>query len=54
MIDHVWRERLMVADRLICLDAEGSRAFALARALEEVRRAAIRGAKAVRDMVRRK
>jgi len=54
MIDHVWRERLMVADRLLCLDAQGSRAFALARALEEVRRAAIRGAKAARDMARRR
>jgi len=54
MIDHVWRERLMVADRMLCLDAGGLRAFALARALEEVRRAAIRGAKALRDMARRR
>ena len=53
MIDHIWRERLLVADRLICPGPEHSTAFALARRLEGLRRRAIGGAKAVRDVLRR-
>jgi hypothetical protein len=53
MIDHVWRERRVLADRLISPGPGGSMGFALARALEGLRRCAIGGAKAVRDAVRR-
>ena len=45
MIDHVWRERLVLADRLIRLGPDGGAAFALAGALEASRRAAIRSVK---------
>jgi len=50
MIDHLWRERLALADRLIGVRA--SPAFALACRLEQVRRAAISGAKTLRDRIR--
>jgi CelD/BcsL family acetyltransferase involved in cellulose biosynthesis len=53
MIDHMWRERLVLADRLIRLGPEGGAAFRLAGALEASRRAAIRGAKSLRRLVRR-
>jgi CelD/BcsL family acetyltransferase involved in cellulose biosynthesis len=45
MIDHIWRERLPVADRLIHVGPHGSVAFPLAAALEATRRAAIALAK---------
>jgi hypothetical protein len=45
MIDHIWRERLPVADRLIHVGPHGSAAFPLAAALEAARRAAIALAK---------
>jgi CelD/BcsL family acetyltransferase involved in cellulose biosynthesis len=51
MIDHIWRERLVLADRLICL-GPGRHAFAIARALELLRRGAIAGLKRVRDLAR--
>ena len=51
MIDHVWRERLALADRLVSVGRGTSFAFALVRALEQMRRAAIGGAKALRDCV---
>jgi hypothetical protein len=41
MIDHIWRERLAVADRLIHVGPHGSTAFGLAAALEATRRAAL-------------
>jgi CelD/BcsL family acetyltransferase involved in cellulose biosynthesis len=50
MIDHIWRERLGVADLLMHVGPRPS--FALARVLERSRRAAISGAKRLRDAVR--
>jgi CelD/BcsL family acetyltransferase involved in cellulose biosynthesis len=52
MIDHVWRERLVLADRLICPDPGGGLHFGLACWLEGLRRGAFEAAKAVRDVVR--
>jgi GNAT acetyltransferase-like protein len=54
MIDHVWRERLALADRLVSVGRGKSFGFALARALEQMRRTAISGAKALRDVVKRR
>ncbi len=53
MIDHVWRERLVLSDRLIRVGPDGGAAFALAGALEASRRAAIRSAKSLRRLLRR-
>jgi CelD/BcsL family acetyltransferase involved in cellulose biosynthesis len=52
MIDHVWRGRLTLADRLIAVGPSRSFGFALARRLERLRRAAIGAAKALRSAVR--
>jgi hypothetical protein len=52
MIDHIWRERLALADRLICLGPQQRHAFALAAALERLRRGAIAGLKRLRDLAR--
>jgi CelD/BcsL family acetyltransferase involved in cellulose biosynthesis len=46
MIDHLWRERLALADHLIAVRA--TRSFALACRLEQVRRAALSVAKMLR------
>ncbi|MEA2945058.1 MAG: hypothetical protein QOI40_388 [Alphaproteobacteria bacterium] len=54
MIDHVWRERLVVADRLLCVNPARSFRFAQACALETARRSAIDGAKRLRDLIRRR
>ncbi len=54
MIDHVWRERLALADRLVSVGSARSFGFALARTLETLRRAAIGGAKALRDLAKRR
>jgi CelD/BcsL family acetyltransferase involved in cellulose biosynthesis len=54
MIDHVWRERLAIGDRLIHVGPGGASTFALARTLEASRRAAIGGAKTLRDLIRRR
>jgi hypothetical protein len=54
MIDHVWRERLALADRLVCVSPGRSLGFALACALEALRRAAIDGGKVLRNMLRRR
>ena len=51
MIDHVWRERLALCDRLIGLKASAL-PFALACRIEALRRAAVATAKAVRDRIR--
>jgi CelD/BcsL family acetyltransferase involved in cellulose biosynthesis len=51
MIDHVWRERLALSDRLIALRPSAV-PFALACRIEALRRSAIAGAKAVRDRLR--
>jgi hypothetical protein len=52
MIDHVWRERLVLADRLMRVTPEGKLSFALARALEATRRTLIAAAKRARDFWR--
>jgi hypothetical protein len=54
MIDHIWRERLVVADRLVRIGPHGRARFALARSLEAARRAALGGAKALRDAIARR
>ncbi len=51
MIDHVWRERLELADRLMCIGEADSLRFALACRLEQARRGAVGLAKALRDIV---
>ena len=53
MIDHVWRERLALADRLIRVGPGNRAGFALACALETARRGAITAAKRARDLIRR-
>jgi hypothetical protein len=52
MIDHIWRERLPLADRLIGVGASGT-TFACACTLETLRRAGIAAARAARDLLRR-
>ena len=52
MIDHLWRERVTIADWLIGLQGSGSSPFALVRALEPLRREAFSAAKRVRDLLR--
>jgi hypothetical protein len=52
MIDHVWRERLAVSDRLIEVKPQAI-PFGLTCKLEELRRAAIAKAKVLRDKIRR-
>jgi hypothetical protein len=54
MIDHIWRERLTLADRLIGLEPGGTLRFRAACALETSRRSAIGAAKALRDWRRRR
>ena len=51
MIDHVWRERLALSDRLIAL-RPSAMPFALACRIEALRRSAIAAAKALRDRLR--
>jgi CelD/BcsL family acetyltransferase involved in cellulose biosynthesis len=51
MIDHIWRERLMLGDRLIGVRPRAG--FALARKMEPVRRLAIAAAKGIRNRFRR-
>jgi CelD/BcsL family acetyltransferase involved in cellulose biosynthesis len=51
MIDHVWRERLALCDRLIAVRPQAP--FARARYLEAVRSLAIVQAKSLRDRLRR-
>ena len=53
MIDHIWRERLDVADRLIRIGPDGETAFAIACTLENLRRTVIAFAKRGRGLVRR-
>ena len=51
MIDHVWRERLALSDRLIAL-RPSAMPFALACWIETLRRSAIAAARALRDRIR--
>ena len=53
MINRTWRERLALADRLICVDARSAASFAAVCALETLRRAAETSAKALRNLARR-
>ena len=53
MIDHIWRERLVLADRLIGLEPGATLRFRAACALETSRRGAMGAAKALRDWVAR-
>ncbi len=53
MIDRTWRERLALADRLICVDARSAASFAAVCALETLRRAAETSAKGLRNLARR-
>jgi CelD/BcsL family acetyltransferase involved in cellulose biosynthesis len=52
MIDHVWRERLALADRLVRVGPQHGLAFGLACTLERARRGAIAGLKRLRDAAR--
>jgi CelD/BcsL family acetyltransferase involved in cellulose biosynthesis len=51
MIDHVWRERLALSDRLIAL-RQSAMPFALTCWIETLRRSAIAATKALRDRIR--
>jgi CelD/BcsL family acetyltransferase involved in cellulose biosynthesis len=53
MIDHVWRERLALADRLMCVAPINATLFAEVCRLEMLRRAAIRAGKGLRRLLRR-
>jgi hypothetical protein len=52
MIEHVWRERLALADRLVRVGPQHGLAFGLACPLERARRAVIAGLKPVRNAAR--
>jgi hypothetical protein len=54
MIDHVWRERLGLADHLVRVGPQQRLAFAAAGALERLRRTAIANLKQLRDLLRRR
>jgi CelD/BcsL family acetyltransferase involved in cellulose biosynthesis len=53
MIDHIWRERLPLADRLVLAGPHGQAAFVFTRALEAARTGAIAAAKHARDRLQR-
>jgi hypothetical protein len=53
MIDHIWRERLPLADRLVQPGPSSRAVFAFTRALEAARASAIAVAKHTRDLLRR-
>ena len=53
MIDHIWRERLPLADRLIGIRRGDVAAFTCARMLETLLRRVIAAAKTARDLIRR-
>lgn len=52
MIDHIWRERLTLADQLISMRSDAEFSFALAVRLETLRRTALSAAKSLRDLLR--
>jgi CelD/BcsL family acetyltransferase involved in cellulose biosynthesis len=52
MIDHLWRDRLQLADQLIALGPEAHRRFMLASGLEGVRRVAFGAVKWAHNFVR--
>ena len=53
MIDHLWRERLVLCDHLIGLERAGAPVFVLAWGLERLRRTLIVAAKHIRDVIKR-
>jgi Acetyltransferase (GNAT) domain len=53
MIDHIWRERLILADRLVCAVPCDPELFAHACRLEKLRRTVMRVAKRLRGLLRR-
>jgi len=53
MIDHIWRERLVLSDRLMSVGPGSAVSFAGACALESLRRTAIDTAKRIRNLIRR-
>jgi CelD/BcsL family acetyltransferase involved in cellulose biosynthesis len=53
MIDHLWRQRLALADRLVAIGPDTAERFAAIRMLETLRRRTIALAKQVRDRLRR-
>jgi CelD/BcsL family acetyltransferase involved in cellulose biosynthesis len=53
MIDHVWRERMALSDRLIAADPRAERAFCAARRLEAWRCRGRAAAKQLREVVQR-
>ena len=53
MIDHIWRERLPIADRLVRPGPSGRAAFLVTRTLETMRRCAISAAKRGRHLLQR-
>ncbi len=54
MIDHGWRERLAIADRLFSVGPGHKRVFVLARSGEGLRRSLIDSINALRDLLRRR
>jgi hypothetical protein len=54
MIDHIWRERLALADHLISLAPGAPFDFTIGCALEASRRSAIDLAKRMRDIMQRR
>jgi len=52
MINHLWAERVAIADCLLATSAEAALSFAMAARLESLRRAAIAVVKSIRDRLR--
>jgi len=52
MIDHLWRDRQAIADRLLAVRSDRARLFGAVRIMETARRRAIDNAKMVRDKLR--
>jgi CelD/BcsL family acetyltransferase involved in cellulose biosynthesis len=53
MIDHIWRERLALSDRLMCVAPREERRFRRVCRLEALRRSAYESAKRLRNLLRR-
>lgn len=53
MIDRLWRERLTVSDRLLCVRPEAGIVFSFACRMERLRRAAIAAVRAMRQAMKR-
>jgi hypothetical protein len=54
MIDHLWRERLMLADYLVCVGPDASRAFSIALCLERWRRKAVAAVRSAHNRLSRR